>query len=225
MVQVVQGYFRSAVRFPKRSTELLRGMKAGSHVIGVCWLALSLLWDGAWQTILWAVVGLAGLVQSALVEKEILRRTNGAGKGGCPMDAEYNVMADFHQFTVSDPTADFGDLWAKWTDETIDAMFVQGDRYIAIGTMRNMYAPVLIRLDSERSFTGRVDKVATGVLEVPSGVVEVSGSTDNGMSGGKVKVPPGTYRVEVQYFNLDSISDDGLEGDDRYMITLFRTGR
>ncbi|WP_018762330.1 hypothetical protein [Arthrobacter sp. 135MFCol5.1] len=45
------------------------------------------------------------------------------------------------------------------------------------------------------------------------------------MSGGKVKVPPGTYRVEVQYFNLDSISDDGLEGDDRYMITLFRAGR
>lgn len=82
MLQAVQGYFRRAVRFPKRSTELLRGMKASSHVIGVCWLALSLLWDGAWQTILWAVVGLAGLVQSALVEKEILRRTTGAGQGG-----------------------------------------------------------------------------------------------------------------------------------------------
>ena len=111
---------------------------------------------------------------------------------------------------------------AKWTDETIDAMFVRGDRYIAVGTMRNMDAPVLIRLDSGRSFTGSVDKVATGILEVPSGVVEVSGSTDNGMSGGKVEVPPGTYRVDVQYFNLGSIAEDGLEGDDRYMITLTR---
>lgn len=136
------------------------------------------------------------------------------------MDAEYNIMTDFNSFLIFDPTADFGDLWEKWTDEAIESMFVQGDRYIAVGTMRNMYAPVLIRLDSERSFTGSVDRVMSGTLEVPSGVVEVSGSTDNGLSGGKVAVPPGTYRVEVQYFNLASVAENGLDGDDRYMITL-----
>lgn len=101
-------------------------------------------------------------------------------------------------------------------------MFVQGDRYIAVGTARDFQAPVLIRLDSERSFTGSMDRVMTGTLEVPSGVVEISGPTDNGMTGGKVEVPPGTYRVEVQYFNLESLDDDGIEGDDRYMITLTR---
>ena len=101
-------------------------------------------------------------------------------------------------------------------------MFVQGDRYVAVGTARDFNAPVLLRLDSERSFTGSVDRVMTGILEVPSGVVEVSGPTDNGMSGGKVEVPPGTYRVEVQYFNLESIDNDGIEGDDRYMVTLTR---
>lgn len=138
------------------------------------------------------------------------------------MDAEFNLSTDYHQFTVSDSTADFSDLWAKWTDETIESMFVQGDRYIAVGTARDFNAPVLLRLDSERSFTGSVDRVMTGILEVPSGVVEVSGPTDNGMSGGKVEVPPGTYRVEVQYFNLESIDNDGIEGDDRYMVTLTR---
>lgn len=136
------------------------------------------------------------------------------------MDAEFNLFTDFNQFTVSDPTADFSNLWAEWTDEAIDAMFVQGDRYIAVGIMRNMCAPVLIRLDSDRSFTGSVDKVMTGTLDVPSGVLEVSGPTDNGLSGGKLEVPPGTYRVEVQYFNLGSVADNGLDGDDRYMITL-----
>jgi hypothetical protein len=138
------------------------------------------------------------------------------------MDAEFNVFTDYNQFTVSDSTADFSDLWEKWTDETIESMFVQGDRYIAVGTARNFDAPVLIRLGSERSFTGSVDKVMTGTLEVPSGVVEVSGPTDNGMSGGKVEVPPGTYRVEVQYLNLELIGYDGIEGDDRYMVTLTR---
>ena len=129
------------------------------------------------------------------------------------MDAEFNVFTDFNQFTVSDQSANFEDLAQKWTDETVEAMFVQGDRYIAVGTMRNFYAPVLVRLNSERSFTGKVDKTATGILEV-------SGPTDNGLSGGTIGVPPGTYRVEVQYLNLGSVDADGIEGEDRYMITL-----
>jgi hypothetical protein len=64
----------------------------------------------------------------------------------------------------------------------------------------------------------------TGTLEVPSGVVEVSGPTDNGLSGGTVEVPPGTYNVEVQYLNLGSVAADGIEGDDRYMVTLTKAG-
>ena len=136
------------------------------------------------------------------------------------MDAEFNVFTDYNQFAVFDPTADFNDLYQKWTDETVESMFVQGDRYIAVGTMRNFYAPVLIRLNSEHSFTGSVDETATGFLDVPSGVLEVSGPTDNGLSGGTVEVPPGRYRVEVEYLNLGSVAADGIEGDDRYMITL-----
>ena len=69
------------------------------------------------------------------------------------MDAEFNVSTDYNQFTVSDSTADFADLWERWTDEMIESMFVQGDRYIAVSTALNFDAPVLIRLDSEHSFT------------------------------------------------------------------------
>ena len=43
------------------------------------------------------------------------------------MEAEFNITTDFHQFTVSDPTADFEDLWEKWTDETIESMFTKAD--------------------------------------------------------------------------------------------------
>ena len=100
-------------------------------------------------------------------------------------------------------------------------MFVQGDRYIAIGSMRNLYAPVLIRLGNDYPApTGSVDKTAHGVLDVPSEVLEVSGSTDNGLSGGTLHVTPGKYRVLVEYLNPESIDDLGIEGDDRYIITL-----
>ena len=138
------------------------------------------------------------------------------------MEAEFNIFTDFNQFTVADSTADFEDLWEKWTDETIESMFVQGDHYIAVGTMRNLDAPVLIRVDSDRPLPSgsRVDKTAEGILDVPSGLLEVSGPTDNGLSGGTLHVPPGTYRVLVEYLNLESIDDYGIEGNDRYVITL-----
>ncbi|KRE64061.1 hypothetical protein ASG92_03955 [Arthrobacter sp. Soil736] len=140
------------------------------------------------------------------------------------MEAEFNISTDFNQFIVFDSTVDFEDLYEKWTDETVESMFVQGDGYIAIGTMRNFYAPVLIRFESDRPVpAGSVDKTAHGVLDVPSGVVEVSGSTDNGLSGGTLNVPPGKYLVLVEYLNLGSIADDGIEGDDRYVITLTKS--
>jgi hypothetical protein len=136
------------------------------------------------------------------------------------VEAEFNTFTDFNQFIVVDSNTDWGDLYEKWTDETIESMFVQGNGYIAVGTMRNLYAPVLIRLESNRPVPGSVDKTARGVLDVPSGALRVSGVTDNGLSGGTVHVPPGTYRVLVEYLNLGSIDDLGIEGDDRYVITL-----
>lgn len=140
------------------------------------------------------------------------------------MEAEFNISTDFNQFIVFDSTVDFEDLYEKWTDETVESMFVQGHGYIAIGTMRNFYAPVLIRFESDRPVpAGSVDKTAHGVLDVPSGVLEVSGSTDNGLSGGTLNVPPGKYLVLVEYLNLGSIADDGIEGDDRYVITLTKS--
>ena len=132
------------------------------------------------------------------------------------MEAEFNIFTDFNQFIVFDSTADFGDLYEKWTDETVESMFVQGDGYIAIGTMRNLHAPVLIRFESDRPVpAGSIDKTAHGVLDVPSGILEVSGSTDNGLSGGTLHVPPGTYVVSVDNHNLGSIDPDGLTGNDR----------
>jgi hypothetical protein len=58
---------------------------------------------------------------------------------------------------------------------------------------------------------------------VPSGVLEVSGSTDNGLSGGTLNEPPVKYLVLVEYLNLGSLADDGIEGDDHYFITLTKS--
>lgn len=78
MLQAVQRYFRRALRFRKRDTPTLRSMKTSCHVLGILWLALSLLWDGRWQVLTWALFGLALLTQAALAEKELERRSKAA---------------------------------------------------------------------------------------------------------------------------------------------------
>jgi len=37
----------------------------------------------------------------------------------------------------------------------------------------------------------------------------------------RIPVPPAVYRVRVSYGGLDTLSDDGLEGDDHYRLQLW----
>jgi hypothetical protein len=135
------------------------------------------------------------------------------------VEREFEVFADFHQFLIGDPSADWGDL--RWSPQAVDEMFVQGDGYVAVGTARNMPVPVTVRLvGALQAVSGGWDRVREGTLRVTSGEVVVMGVTDNGASGGRLAVPSGAYRLRVLYGNLNSLSDDGLSGDDDYVIEL-----
>jgi hypothetical protein len=56
---------------------------------------------------------------------------------------------------------------------------------------------------------------------VPSGVLLISGVTDNELSGGRVAVPKGNFRLRVVFQGRDSVAEDGLSGNDRYLIELW----
>lgn len=58
----------------------------------------------------------------------------------------FEVFTDFHQFLVADPAVDWSSLSDLWTDTTIDRMFVQGNGYIAVGTARDMTAPITLAI-------------------------------------------------------------------------------
>jgi len=139
------------------------------------------------------------------------------------MEAQFEVFADFHQFLARDADADWQDLADRWTPDAVDASFVQGDGYVAVGTARDMIVPVTVRLLSGGGSVtdqGTWDGCREGELAVLSGRLIVQGVTDNGASGGIVHVPPARYRVRVRFGGLDTISEDGLRGDDHYAIEL-----
>lgn len=76
MLQALRRYFRTAMRFPKRSLSYLRSMRTSGLVLGIAWLVLAMIWVNPLRTTLLVTVSLGFLLQAVLVNKEIRRREN-----------------------------------------------------------------------------------------------------------------------------------------------------
>lgn len=140
--------------------------------------------------------------------------------------AEFNIYADFSQFVVCSGGADWSDLYEKWSPAAVEKMIVCGPEYLAVGTARPAYVPVTIRIVE---VPPPMDKAAERVREceitVNADHIEITGVTDNGISGGTLHTSRGVYRARVSYYDLDSIDASGLEGQDRYAVELWPVER
>lgn len=134
---------------------------------------------------------------------------------------DLDIFADYFQLYLQD--AETQDDFAEgWTDETVAAMFVAKTTAVAIGTARNMDVPVRLEIhDVAPSDLGGWDRQNTAPLHLPSGRLQVMGCTDYRPDAFQTPVAPGSYQVCVSYFALDTLSEDGLDGDDRYLIQLW----
>ena len=135
---------------------------------------------------------------------------------------DLKLFADYHQFYLQDEPAD-GDLSEAWTQEATDRLLAVSEGVVGIGTVRNVDVPVTLEiLDSEptHDFVG-FDHVVECSIAITSGRLVVAGCTDYFPDAERIDVPAGTYRVRASYANLNSISPDGLDFCDRYMLQLW----
>lgn len=136
-----------------------------------------------------------------------------------------NIFADYFQFYLQDELAtgelDEGD-WQ--TPGALERLLVLGPGTICVGTARNMTVPVQIEIYAQREDDLLVDwdQVNECSINVPSGSLVVYGCTDYVPNAIRIKVVPGEYRARILYRNLDSLSANGLEGDDQYVVKLWR---
>jgi hypothetical protein len=138
----------------------------------------------------------------------------------CLRREQVDVFADYNQFYVQD-----GDINPPapedWSDEDVARRAKAADNVFVVCPIRNMSVPVEVALhDVAPSLNlGQWDHAVAGSLFVPSGHLQVHECT-----GGPVldwKVPPGHYEVAVLFAGLDSLSNDAMDGDDRYHVLLW----
>jgi hypothetical protein len=135
---------------------------------------------------------------------------------------ELVLFADYFQFYIQDEAAK-GDLSQAWNEEATDRLLALAPGTVGIGTVRNMDVPVTVDIlehAPEDDFS-EWDHVVEAGLDVASGRIVIAGCTDYFPDAKRVEVPPGTYRVRVSYGALDTLSEDGLSGDDRYRLQLW----
>ncbi|MEC3949993.1 hypothetical protein [Sphingobium sp. HWE2-09] len=132
------------------------------------------------------------------------------------------LFADYFQFYVCDAQfqTDTGTLWDA---VATDRMLAVGPDLLAVGTARNMHVPVTLEmLDGEpvEDFAEWDQVIECGVA-FPSGTIIAFGCTDNPDDAPRFSFSPGSYRARISYAGLDDLSDDGLDGNDRYRVQLW----
>ncbi|MDF7827081.1 hypothetical protein P4B35_23865 [Pontiellaceae bacterium B12227] len=133
------------------------------------------------------------------------------------------LFADYFQFYLQDDDPEVGDLSDAWTTEAVSRKLAIVPNTIGVGTARNMDVPVEIQIHDEKPEVklDEWDLVNQCSFEIKTGKIVIAGCTDYFPKAKRIEVSPDVYQAIICYKGLDSISDDGLDGDDSYMIHLF----
>lgn len=137
--------------------------------------------------------------------------------------AQFEIFADYFQFYLQDEAAD-EDWGAFWTDETVERMLAVGQCTVGIATARSMNVPVVVSVHDAKPEIDfdeweLVNECSFGVR---SGRVMVIGCTEEApQETARFALAPGPYRLRVSYAGLDSLSEDGLDGDDFYRLQIW----
>ncbi|QPF87667.1 hypothetical protein IC762_15830 [Bradyrhizobium genosp. L] len=136
---------------------------------------------------------------------------------------ELSLFADYFQFYIQDELADDVDLSRAWTEEATDRLLAVAPGIIGIGTVRNMHVPVSVQIlehEPADDFS-EWDHVVQTSLDIASGSIVIAGCTDYFPDAMRIEVAAGTYRTRVSYGALETLSEDGLEGNDHYRVQLW----
>ena len=136
---------------------------------------------------------------------------------------QIKLFADYHQFYLQDEAAD-GDLSDAWNQDAVQRMLAVADGVVGIGTVRNMDVPVTIELLETEPATdlASFDHVAEGSLVVVRCPLVVAGCTEYFPDADRFDLAPGTYRVRLLASGFDTLSEDGLDGQDHYLVQLWQ---
>lgn len=134
---------------------------------------------------------------------------------------EGELFADYFQLLIGRPEVLPQAIPTDWNDDSLADRLVCFPGGAVATTERNMSVPVRVSLHADRpDGEDAADHVVSGWIET-GGILLVAGLMDDLAKTPRLAVPPGGLGVRVSSHGLDTLSVDGLDGDDRYAIALW----
>ena len=132
-----------------------------------------------------------------------------------------DLFADYFQIYLRDEG--HPDLPDDYTDETIARHLIAGPHAIIVHTARNMSVPVCVEWHHQRPLPDldTYQHVVEAGFDCPSGQLVLAGLTDDESTSPRLAVKAGPLGVRANLSGLDTLSEDGLEGSDRYLVQLW----
>lgn len=148
-------------------------------------------------------------------------RPASAGAAASRVLYQGNLFADYFQIYLRDTAHPA--LPDDYGHEAIARRLVAGPHAVILHTARNMNVPVRIEWHDQRPLPDldAYQHVVEARFDCPSGQLVVAGLTDYDPTAQRLSVKAGWQGVRASLSGLDTLSDDGLEGDDRYLMQLW----
>lgn len=139
------------------------------------------------------------------------------------MQRELRLFADYHQIHLTDDDPQYADFSSAWSEESVARALAVIPHGLAVGTARDMEVPVTVVFCNAHPAIDRgdFDRLNEAEIEIATGRLVVMGCTDYLPDAARLACEPGKYSALIGYKNLESLSEDGLEGDDSYHVWLW----
>lgn len=144
-----------------------------------------------------------------------------AGAAGLSILYQGHLFADYFQIYLRDEA--YPDLPDGYTDEAIAGRLMAARHAVILHTARNMTVPLRVEWHDRRPALDldSYQHIAEAGFECPSGQLVLAGLTDYAPTAQRLSVKAGRLGVRASLSGLDSLSEDGLDGDDRYLLQLW----
>jgi hypothetical protein len=131
-----------------------------------------------------------------------------------------SVFADYFQFYLWDQRAN-PRAPDEWSDQDVSNRLKTAPNVVVVCPVRNMIVPVTLELHEQDPgyVADRWDHIAECSLDIPSGHLALEECT--GQTKASMEVQAASYRVRAHFAGLTSLSEDGLDGNDHYLVTLW----
>lgn len=140
------------------------------------------------------------------------------------MTYKFSIFADYFQIYIETEATLDGEHGIIWSQKELDELIQVKKGGFVMGTVRDMTVPFHVSIFSTKPDIdySNWEQINESYIEIQGGKLFIGAMLEETK---EIRLEDGTYQFYALYKNLNTISIDGLEGDDEYYLYLWKVDK